>query len=136
MESPSQHAPAPVFGVIRVLVVEDNELVRVHATGEFHSLGFEVESVGSAREALTKLSQREDFGLLFTDVVMPGMDGRQLACAARALRPDLPILFTSGHPDSAGPRSDKGVHLLAKPYRREDLVEKLAEALGIRTSGG
>ena len=131
--TPIESVPAHLLLVTRVLIVEDDEMVREYVTEEFLSLGCEVESVSNAREALAKLALGERFGLLFTDVVLPGMDGRKLADEARKLYPDLPVLFTSGYTENAiihHGRLDRGVHLLTKPYRREDLVAKLSAVLG------
>ncbi len=83
------------------------------------------------------LRRGEPFDLLFTDVVMPGgMNGRQLAEAARSLRPELPVLFTSGYTDEAvldRGRSDAApAHLLHKPYRRTELAAKVRLVLAQR----
>jgi CheY-like chemotaxis protein len=61
------------------------------------------------------------------------MSGRQLADQAMALRPDLKVVFTSGYTENAivhHGRLDPGVHLLSKPYRREDLARRLREVMG------
>lgn len=71
--------------------------------------------------------------LLFTDTVMPGtMNGRQLADLARQLRPGIKVLFTSGYTENAivhHGRLDRGVHLLNKPYRRQELAAKVRKVL-------
>jgi CheY-like chemotaxis protein len=117
----------------RVLVVEDDEMVRRFVREQVAGIGYEVLSAANAAEALRLLESGEAIDLLFTDVVMPGeMDGRQLAEAARQLRPDLPVLYTSGYTENAivhQGRLDPGVLLLNKPYRLADLAEKLAAAL-------
>jgi FixJ family two-component response regulator len=61
-----------------------------------------------------------------------GMNGQQLAVEARRLRPELPVLFTSGYTENAiihHGRLDPGVHLLNKPYRREEMARKVREVL-------
>ena len=71
--------------------------------------------------------------VLFTDVIMPGTNGRQLAEAARKLRPELKVLYTSGYTENAivhHGRLDPGVLLLAKPYRKADLARMMRQALG------
>ena len=79
------------------------------------------------------LREGEAFDLLFTDVVMAGMTGSQLAALAHAIAPDMPVLYTSGHPETM--MNDEGylapgVTLLRKPYRRRELAAKLREVLG------
>jgi signal transduction histidine kinase/ActR/RegA family two-component response regulator len=114
------------LGSGRILLVEDDELVRENAAEQLRSLGYEVVAAGSGREALAVLEKGEAFDLLFTDVVMPGgMNGRELAERALLLRPGLPVLYTSGYTENAivhHGRLDRGVDLLAKPYRRQDLA--------------
>jgi CheY-like chemotaxis protein len=71
--------------------------------------------------------------LVFTDVVMPGpLRTRDFAQALKALRPELPVLFTSGYTDNAiihQGRLDEGVHLISKPYARAELARRLAQLL-------
>jgi CheY-like chemotaxis protein len=122
-------------GTGTILVVEDDELVRRYAASQLVSLGYEVIEATSGPGALRLLEQ--DVGrridLLFTDVVMPGgMNGRVLADAARALRPEMPVLFTSGYTENAivhHGRLDAGVQLLSKPYRRAELARRVSEIL-------
>ncbi len=116
-----------------VLLVEDDELVRGFARRQVEALGYRVLEAADGLEAMRCLAENPDVDLLFTDVVMPGgMSGRQLADAARALRPDLPVLYTSGYTENAivhQGRLDPGVLLLGKPYLRSELAEKLHQAL-------
>jgi CheY-like chemotaxis protein len=70
--------------------------------------------------------------LLLTDVIMPGMSGRELADAACALRPGLKVLYCSGYSEDAivhQGRLDPGVQLLAKPFRRGELARRVREVL-------
>ena len=123
-----------------MLLVEDDDLVREYAREQLLALGYRVLVARSGAEALAMIGQDAGIDLLFTDVVMPGgINGRQLADAARAQRPDLPVLFASGFPENALTRNgriDAGVVLLAKPYRRADLARKLREVLGARRDHG
>lgn len=127
-------------GPERILVVEDDDLVRGHVIGQLESLGYDVVSASNARDALGILGRDSQFDLLFTDVIMPGgMNGGELAREARKLCPELPVLFTSGYTDSAivhHGQLDPGVHLLTKPYRRQALAEKLRETLSDETASG
>ena len=125
----SPSAGTDLRGSATVLVVEDDDPVRRFATDVLRNLGYEVLSAENGAAALAILQERADIALLFTDVVMPGgMNGRQLADAALRLRPGLKVLFTSGYTENAivhHGRLDRGVQLLAKPYRAVDLARKL-----------
>ncbi len=97
------------------------------------NLGYRVVSARSGLEALRLLQDGERFDLLFTDVVMAGMTGEQLALIARNTAPDMPVLYTSGHPETMMDEEGylvPGVTLLRKPYKRRELAAKLREAIG------
>jgi CheY-like chemotaxis protein len=100
------------------------------------TLGYKVLAAGMGSEALAILERGETVDLLFTDLLMPGgMNGRELAERALAIRPSLKVLFTSGHAEGVignGGKLDPSAHLLRKPYRREELVSKLRELLNPR----
>lgn len=116
-----------------ILVVEDDQLVRQHVCANLLGLGYEVVEAESGPQAIEILEQTLDLDLLFTDIVLPGgMNGRALADAAQALRPDLKVLFTSGYTEETIVHYDRfnlEVGLLSKPYRRSQLAEKLRKAL-------
>ncbi len=116
-----------------ILLVEDNPLVRRYAEAQLIELGYHVVSVGDGPQALERLGQMGEVDLLFTDVVMPGgMNGRELADTARALRPGLKVLFTSGYTENAivhHGRLDEGAQLLNKPYQRIELARKVRMVL-------
>lgn len=120
-------------GTETVLVVEDDKLVRNYVVGQLKSLGYAVLEAAEASSALEILHQIPDIDLLFTDVVMPGgMGGRELSMEARALRPNIKILFTSGYTENSivhNGKLDAGIELLSKPYRREQLALKLRKVL-------
>ena len=116
-----------------ILVVEDDDHVRAHLVSQLTLLGYQVTFATNGQEALDYLVIGAGVDLVLTDVIMPGgMDGRQLADAARKLRPDLRVLFTSGYSENAivhHGRLDKGVELLSKPYRQQTLAAKLRKVL-------
>ena len=124
---------APPDGNERILVVEDDDLVREFVSELLGSLGYRTIGARGGADALQILKSEPDIDLLFTDVVMPGgMNGRQLADKSREIRPDLRVLFTSGYTENAivhHGRLDRGVLLLSKPYRRRDLALKVRQAL-------
>jgi signal transduction histidine kinase/ActR/RegA family two-component response regulator len=122
-------------GAETVLVVEDDEPVRQLACVELRGLGYHVLQAPSGADAMRIIEGGEPIDLLFTDVVMPGgTSGRELGDAARALRPGLKVLYTSGYSENAivhHGRLDPGVMLLPKPYRRDDLARAVRTALGV-----
>ena len=136
-------APAPaqalgqavMGGDEQVLVVEDDEAVRGSVCAMLAGLGYQVQSAGDADAALRLLQQGVAADLLFTDVVMPGaLSAPELVRAALALRPDLAVLYTSGYTREAVLHAGAGsvALLLKKPYRREQLAQKIREALDRR----
>jgi len=116
-----------------VLLVEDDELVRQHASNVLIGLGYTVIEATNGPDALQIIRGRAHIDLLFTDVIMPGgMNGPQLVEAAHSVRPQLKVLYTSGYTENAivhQGRLDKGVLLLNKPYRRAELAHKVRLAL-------
>ncbi|MDA9434990.1 PAS domain S-box protein [Bradyrhizobium sp. CCBAU 51627] len=117
----------------KILIVEDDALVRQYVVTQVKSLGYTALEAANAAEALTIIDVDKEIDLLFTDVIMPGnMNGRQLADEAARRRPDLKTLFTSGYTENAivhHGRLDSGVLLLAKPYRKSELAKMLRTAL-------
>jgi PAS domain S-box-containing protein len=117
----------------RILIVEDDALVRQYVVTQVKSLGYTALEAANAAEALVIIDADENIDLLFTDVIMPGhMNGRQLADEAARRRPGLKTLFTSGYTENAivhHGRLDSGVLLLAKPYRKSELARMLRTAL-------
>ncbi len=115
-----------------VLVVEDEEKLRHFSTEALTELGYTVLAVPDGPAALDLLAARRDVALLFTDVVMPGMNGRELADAACALIPGLRILYTTGYTRNAVVHNgvlDEGVSLLAKPFTLAELATRVRSAI-------
>jgi CheY-like chemotaxis protein len=116
----------------RILVVEDDPDVLTAVRGTVERLGYGTITARDGQEALAMLGGPEPLDLLFTDIVMPrGMNGIQLARRARELRPDLPVLLTSGygfHVLSDG--QNDGFPVLQKPYPRDALAERLRDLIG------
>lgn len=113
-----------------VLVVEDEPSVRAFSVEVFRELGFEVLEAEDAGAALRILAEERPIDLLFTDIGLPGTDGRGLAEQARARRPRLRILLTSGyaHQIEKEPTADD-FELLPKPFTTDDLARKLGSVL-------
>jgi len=115
-----------------ILVVEDEQRVRHFSVDALGDLGYIVISAAGAAEAIKALAEQPSISLLFTDIVMPEMNGRQLANAAAELRPDLRILFTTGYTRNAVIHNgmlDAGVAFLAKPFSLAQLGVKIREVL-------
>jgi len=131
-QAPAESHAAEVHrgGGETVLVVEDEAAVRSIAAAFLRSFGYEVRAVATAEEALRQLRQDACVALLFSDIMLgSGMDGSQLAAVARRLRPDLPVLLTSGHGRDAGGNHGAAFEVLRKPYRREQLAAAVRRQL-------
>jgi PAS domain S-box-containing protein len=127
--------PAPVHeGRESILVVEDERDVRAIATAFLRSLGYTTYEAESGEVALALLAEHPDVAFLFSDIVLgSGMTGYELVREARKRRPGLPALLTSGYEHAGGEQEDAlppDVHLLRKPYRREQLAAAVRKALG------
>ena len=125
--------PRELGGREIVLLVEDDELVRRHVAQLLRDLGYRVVAAANGRQALEVVRSDQPLDLLFTDVMMPGgLNGPQLAEQVAALRPDLPVLYTSGYTEDAVvpiDRADGGANLLHKPYSRRKLAERVRQTL-------
>lgn len=106
-----------------ILVVEDDELLRLHAADLLEAHGFSVIKVENANEALKVLEQRNDVRLLFTDTQMPGaLDGMDLARQVHARWPHVLLVITSGHAAPTRAEIPDDGRFVAKPYRASDLL--------------
>ncbi|WP_313344397.1 PAS domain-containing protein [Stenotrophomonas sp.] len=127
-EDPRTTPASPGQGRERILVVEDEPAVRQFSVDVLTELGYPVLAADGAAAALALLDAHPDVALLFTDVVMPEVNGRQLADQALQRRPDLKVLFTSGYSRNALESDgvlDPGVQLLAKPFTVEALATRI-----------
>ena len=113
----------------RVLVVDDQPDVLEMAEELLRTLGFDVITATSGEEALDLMKRTPNVRLLFTDVVMPGMSGVDLAKRAQAVVPGLKVILASGYAGQNFTTSDgdqlEGFQFLKKPFRLADLVKKL-----------
>jgi len=113
-------------------VVEDEARVRQLATAALRELGYTVIEADGAESALKLIDAHPELALVFTDVVMPNMDGRKLADEALRRRPMLKLLFTTGFTRNAiihGGVLDPNTNFLAKPFTLEELARKVREVL-------
>jgi PAS domain S-box-containing protein len=125
--------PARSAAAETILVVEDDQEVRSHATDILRELGYRTLEASTGQAALQVLQTHAEIQLLFTDVVLPGgMDGRQLAEAARRRRSGLKVLMTTGYARNAivhEGRLDPGVQLITKPFTYSALASKVRSIL-------
>ncbi|AXS39514.1 ATP-binding protein [Breoghania sp. L-A4] len=132
-ERVADNIPEPEPGSERILVVEDDPDVRDIPTTLLRNQGYEVVEAGDGAEAIRHLRADRPFDLLFTDVVLPGgMSGAEIAEAAERIQPGIRILFTTGYAESAldhNGQSASGKVIVHKPYRRQDLLEKIRACL-------
>ena len=124
----------PRGGHETLLIVEDEEAVRNMVCRVLESLGYRILVATQGNEALELLQTHPEIALLFTDVVLPGgLRGPDIARHARSLRPDLPVLFTSGYTGTALPLQDSTdtppFPLITKPYPIEELARMIRGAL-------
>jgi CheY-like chemotaxis protein len=115
-----------------VLVVEDDTDVRSYVVETLQGLGYDVLHAAHGDAALALTGQYKGIQLLLTDVVMPGMNGRQVADAARARIPGLKILYMTGYSRNAivhQGRLDPGVALIQKPITSVELAEAVRRVL-------
>ncbi len=138
-EAEPQPEPEPTRGLEisraaeTILVVEDDDDVRAYTVSVLRDLGYRVLEAHDGASAL-RLLERQDapVELLFTDVVMPGMSGRELAEEAVRLQPDLKVLYTSGYTRNAivhGGRLDPGGEMITKPFTTDALAQKVRDMM-------
>jgi len=116
-----------------VLVVDDEPSIRTLINDVLSDLGYVTIQAGDGIEGLALLKKQPSIELLITDVGLPnGMNGRQLADAARVDRPDLKVLFITGYAENAvigNSRLGVGMHVLTKPFAMETLANRIRELI-------
>jgi CheY-like chemotaxis protein len=119
-----------VSSIRRILLVDDNVDLLEMAGVLFEDRGFEVWTATTGVEAVETLRQVPEIDVLFTDIVMPGMNGFQLGHEALKLRPHIRVILVSGYPNPAAYTAGGEIHdfdFLSKPYRIEDVLRLLAK---------
>lgn len=117
-----------------ILVVEDDDSVRLLLDSALQDLGYRVHLAEDGQQALKLLGQMSAVDLLVTDVGLPGLNGRQLAEIVQQHRPDLPVLFISGYAENAATRSEflgPRMKLMTKPFTLDSLAETVSCVLRI-----
>ncbi|MGV7213044.1 PAS domain S-box protein [Bradyrhizobium sp. UFLA05-112] len=127
--------PAATGRGYRVLVVEDNDDVGRFSTELLEDLGYVVRRVANANAALAILGENEfAVDLVFSDVIMPGMNGVELAGVIRDRYPGLPVVLTSGYSNVLAESAHRGFELIQKPYSVESLSRILRKAMAEKVS--
>jgi CheY-like chemotaxis protein len=121
-------APARTRHDGRVLVVEDNAAIGEFATQLLQDLGYRTELATNAVEALARLEAPTPFDIVFSDVVMPGIGGVELARIIKGRWPDVQVVLTSGYSHVLATDTHHGFPLLHKPYSVEELSHILRQA--------
>lgn len=119
--------------MLSVLVVEDDMPMRSVIARMLQNSGFKVTSVGDAEQALEEVKEHK-FDLLLTDIVMPGMDGIELARTVSKENPNMQIVFISGFASVAKQDKEfphKKTKLLSKPFNLRDMVSEVKTILGV-----
>jgi PAS domain S-box-containing protein len=132
-EAPQEDRPSAALWRRKIMVVDDEPLVRMVAVEMLEDLGYDVIEAEDGPSALALFAGHEDIDLLITDVGMPnGMTGRQLADAIRARRADLPVMFVTGYAEHAvlnHGHLERGMQILAKPFAADALARKVKELM-------
>ncbi|RLB17312.1 MAG: hypothetical protein DRG82_06910, partial [Deltaproteobacteria bacterium] len=132
--SGQEKRPLPqIRGTETILLVEDEEALRDLAKRMLGEYGYTVVFAGDGEEALKRADDHKDaIHLLLTDVVMPAMDGKELAEKLQSKRPEMKVLFMSGYTDNAVAHHgilDAGLNFIQKPFTAASLAQKVREVL-------
>jgi two-component system cell cycle sensor histidine kinase/response regulator CckA len=135
-EMPKKRAPAPLTSSDwsaggKVLLVEDEDMVRTVAERALTRAGYTVTACANGEEGLAAIVEGGTFDIVVSDVVMPGMDGPAMVRAIRARRPDLPVLFMSGYAEEQLRRDIDipDMHFIAKPFSVASIGDKVGAVL-------
>jgi two-component system cell cycle sensor histidine kinase/response regulator CckA len=120
----------------RILLVEDEDMVRAVAERALARQGYEVTTAADGEEGLEKVREGGTFDLVVSDVVMPSMDGPAMARELRIIAPDLPVLFMSGYAEEQlrNEIDIENMHFIPKPFSVQQIADKVAEVLGASKS--
>lgn len=128
--------PAPAAGGETILVVDDEPLVRMLVVEQLEELGYAVIEADDGPSAMRIIDSKQPIDLLVTDVGLPrGMNGRQLADAARHRRPGLEVLFVTGYAENAvlnHGHLEPGMHIMTKPFEMEIFAQRVRDLIDRR----
>jgi two-component system cell cycle sensor histidine kinase/response regulator CckA len=131
-EKEALHVATPgAFNPIKILLVEDEDPIRLFAARALREKGHAVIEARDGAQALDLAHSCSDFDIVVTDVMMPGIDGPTLVTSIKALIPSIKVLFVSGYPEeevrSHLPQEMQKVYFLPKPFALADLLNKVQE---------
>lgn len=129
---PAESAPIHHGDGQSVMLVEDDESVRLLVRDVLEELGYKTTEAADGQQAVRILESGQRFDLMISDVGLPGMNGRQLAEIAREYLPDLPVLFVTGYAESATVRGgflSHNMQMITKPFQIEGLAARIREML-------
>jgi signal transduction histidine kinase/CheY-like chemotaxis protein len=133
--APQPHAAEPAAGERssgRILLVEDDRDVRTYSVEILRELGYVVRDAANPRIALEYLREDPNISLLFTDIGLPGMNGRELVNEARRIRPDIRVLYMTGYAEDTvieESAAEPDVSIITKPFTRTELVKTVNTVL-------
>jgi PAS domain S-box-containing protein len=135
---PRQNKPVLSGGSEHILVIEDDEDLRIISTSILRKHGYQVTEAGNGEQAIIHLKGGQPFDLLFTDLILPGgMNGMEIAEKAKGIQPGIKILYTTGYAENSldhQGRQGPDKTLVNKPYRRKDLLTKVRTVLDSKQS--
>jgi CheY-like chemotaxis protein len=117
---------------VKILLVEDDDLVREYATQVLEEAGYDIRTAALPSEAEALCAKGEQFDLLITDIVMPERDGVELARRLLRADPGLKVLFTTGYTRHIAPEQLVGAEILDKPYHTDALLHAVRRLIGLQ----
>lgn len=122
-------------GTETLLVVEDEEIVKLFLKRTLEKAGYRVLAAGDGEEAMTLFREHDDISLVLSDMVMPGKNGKELLAEIRQIKPEIKFIFISGYTAnimSSEGMQQAGVEFIMKPFSKNDIVGKVREVLDRR----
>jgi signal transduction histidine kinase/ActR/RegA family two-component response regulator len=119
-------------GTETLLIAEDEEIVKLFMKKALEKSGYRVIVAGDGEEAVARFRERDDISLVLSDVVMPGMNGRDLIAAIREIKPGARVIFISGYTADIIQQKailEEGIVFMTKPFSKNDLLRKVREVL-------
>ncbi|TCH98199.1 PAS domain S-box protein [Roseococcus sp. SYP-B2431] len=113
---------------LRILLVEDDLIIRMSTAELLRKLGHEVLEAGDGKQALAVIERGAPLDVLFTDIGLPGMPGTEVAALVRAARPEIGVIFATGYNERPAMAGQANVHLLSKPYGGAEITRVLEAA--------